>query len=121
MAQISLAWLLHRSPVMLPIPGTGLVHINSEAAAENCSTDAQNLAALIDNHVHHGNELGIDVRRVTWRRRRGGRVCRQRRKATIAALRIDPATTRLRWWLAGSEVAIVVLVAGGMGLDCKPN
>ena len=26
------------------------------------------LAALIDNHVHHGNELGIDVRRVTWRR-----------------------------------------------------
>jgi len=26
------------------------------------------LAALLDNHVHHGNELGIDVRRVTWRR-----------------------------------------------------
>lgn len=26
------------------------------------------LAALIDNHVHHGNALGIDVRRVTWRR-----------------------------------------------------
>ncbi|WP_194409756.1 formate--tetrahydrofolate ligase [Microbacterium cremeum] len=26
------------------------------------------LAALIDNHIHHGNELGIDVRRVTWRR-----------------------------------------------------
>jgi len=26
------------------------------------------LAALIDNHIHHGNELGIDVRRITWRR-----------------------------------------------------
>jgi formate--tetrahydrofolate ligase len=26
------------------------------------------LAAAIDNHVHHGNELGIDVRRITWRR-----------------------------------------------------
>ena len=26
------------------------------------------LAALIDNHVHHGNELGIDVRNVTWKR-----------------------------------------------------
>jgi len=26
------------------------------------------LAALIDNHVHHGNELGIDVRRITWKR-----------------------------------------------------
>jgi formate--tetrahydrofolate ligase len=26
------------------------------------------LAALIDNHVHHGNELGIDTRRIRWRR-----------------------------------------------------
>jgi formate--tetrahydrofolate ligase len=26
------------------------------------------LAALIDNHVHHGNTLDIDVRRVVWRR-----------------------------------------------------
>ncbi len=26
------------------------------------------LAALIDNHVHHGNPLGIDVRRIGWRR-----------------------------------------------------
>ncbi len=26
------------------------------------------LAALIDNHIHHGNELGIDARRVTWKR-----------------------------------------------------
>ncbi len=26
------------------------------------------LAAAIDNHISHGNELGIDVRRVQWRR-----------------------------------------------------
>ncbi|MBC7624935.1 MAG: formate--tetrahydrofolate ligase [Aeromicrobium sp.] len=26
------------------------------------------LAALIDNHINHGNELGFDVRRVTWKR-----------------------------------------------------
>jgi formate--tetrahydrofolate ligase len=26
------------------------------------------LAALIDNHVYHGNELGFDVRRITWKR-----------------------------------------------------
>ncbi|MEO5771999.1 MAG: formate--tetrahydrofolate ligase, partial [Burkholderiaceae bacterium] len=26
------------------------------------------LAALIDNHIHHGNSLGFDVRRITWRR-----------------------------------------------------
>ncbi|HET7097737.1 MAG TPA: formate--tetrahydrofolate ligase [Casimicrobiaceae bacterium] len=26
------------------------------------------LAALIDNHIHHGNALGIDVRRIAWKR-----------------------------------------------------
>jgi formate--tetrahydrofolate ligase len=26
------------------------------------------LAALIDNHIHHGNALGIDPRQVTWKR-----------------------------------------------------
>jgi len=26
------------------------------------------LAALIDNHIHHGNALGIDVRRIRWKR-----------------------------------------------------
>ena len=26
------------------------------------------LAAMIDNHIHHGNALDIDVRRVTWKR-----------------------------------------------------
>ncbi len=26
------------------------------------------LAALIDNHIHHGNALDIDVRRITWKR-----------------------------------------------------
>ena len=26
------------------------------------------LAALVDNHIHHGNALGLDVRRIAWRR-----------------------------------------------------
>jgi len=26
------------------------------------------LAALLDNHIHHGNELDIDVRRIGWKR-----------------------------------------------------
>ncbi len=26
------------------------------------------LAAMIDNHIHHGNELGFDVRRIAWKR-----------------------------------------------------
>jgi formate--tetrahydrofolate ligase len=26
------------------------------------------LSAVLDNHIHHGNELGIDVRRIAWKR-----------------------------------------------------
>ena len=26
------------------------------------------LSAMIDAHIHHGNELGIDVRKITWKR-----------------------------------------------------
>jgi formate--tetrahydrofolate ligase len=26
------------------------------------------LAAMLDNHIHHGNALGIDVRRISWKR-----------------------------------------------------
>ena len=26
------------------------------------------LAALLDNHIHHGNTLGIDLRRIVWKR-----------------------------------------------------
>src|SRR3954453_17355433 len=26
------------------------------------------LAAMVDNHIHHGNALDIDVRRITWKR-----------------------------------------------------
>lgn len=32
-------------------------------------TAANNLlSAIIDNHIHHGNELGIDPRQITWKR-----------------------------------------------------
>ena len=32
-------------------------------------TSANNLlAAMIDNHIYHGNALGIDLRRISWRR-----------------------------------------------------
>ena len=26
------------------------------------------LSAMLDNHIHHSNELGLDVRRISWRR-----------------------------------------------------
>jgi formate--tetrahydrofolate ligase len=32
-------------------------------------TAAHNLlSAMVDNHVHHGNELGLDLQEITWRR-----------------------------------------------------
>lgn len=42
------------------------LHFTGDFSAIGIATNL--LAALIDNHVHHGNTLGIDVRRVTWRR-----------------------------------------------------
>jgi len=39
---------------------TGDLH--AIAAANNL------LAAILDNHIHHGNALGIDARRIAWRR-----------------------------------------------------
>jgi formate--tetrahydrofolate ligase len=42
------------------------LHFTGDFAAIGVATNL--LAAMIDNHIHHGNDLGIDVRRVTWRR-----------------------------------------------------
>ncbi|MDR3692629.1 MAG: aldo/keto reductase [Fimbriimonas sp.] len=50
-AQIALAWLLKRSPVMLPIPGTSLVnHLEENTAAaalQLCDTDYHELSNLV--------------------------------------------------------------------------
>jgi formate--tetrahydrofolate ligase len=42
------------------------LHFTGDFAAIGVATNL--LAALIDNHIQHGNALGIDVRRITWRR-----------------------------------------------------
>jgi formate--tetrahydrofolate ligase len=42
------------------------LHFTGDFSAIGIATNL--LAAMIDNHIHHGNVLGIDVRRVTWRR-----------------------------------------------------
>jgi aryl-alcohol dehydrogenase-like predicted oxidoreductase len=45
--QVVLAWLLHRSPVMLPIPGTNSIeHLRENAAAADLALTADELAAL---------------------------------------------------------------------------
>jgi pyridoxine 4-dehydrogenase len=46
-AQVTLAWLLAKSPVMLPIPGTGKVaHLEENVAAAKLKLSKQDLAAL---------------------------------------------------------------------------
>lgn len=46
-AQIALAWLLKRSPIMLPIPGTSRVkHLEENVAAANIKLTAEEYAAL---------------------------------------------------------------------------
>ena len=49
------------------VPMTDInLHFTGDFAAIAAANNL--LAALIDNHVHHGNELDIDVRSVTWKR-----------------------------------------------------
>ena len=46
-AQVALAWLLHRSPVMLPIPGTSRrEHLEENVAAADLRLDPDDVAAL---------------------------------------------------------------------------
>jgi pyridoxine 4-dehydrogenase len=46
-AQIALAWLLHRSPAMLPIPGTSsIAHFEENWAARSLQLEEEELAAL---------------------------------------------------------------------------
>jgi aryl-alcohol dehydrogenase-like predicted oxidoreductase len=46
-AQVALAWLMAKSPAMLPIPGTGSIeHLEENAAAAGLALDADDLAAL---------------------------------------------------------------------------
>jgi formate--tetrahydrofolate ligase len=49
------------------VPMTDInLHFTGDFAAIAAANNL--LAALIDNHVHHGNQLGIDVRSVDWKR-----------------------------------------------------
>ncbi len=48
-AQLALAWLLHRSPVMLPIPGTSKVaHLEDNIAAATITLSDEEVAELTD-------------------------------------------------------------------------
>lgn len=50
---------------VLPMEDINL-HFNGDFHAITTANNA--LSAFIDNHIHQGNDLGIDVRRVEWKR-----------------------------------------------------
>jgi formate--tetrahydrofolate ligase len=50
---------------VLPMEDINL-HFTGDLHAITAANNA--LAALIDNHIHHGNELRIDTRRIVWKR-----------------------------------------------------
>ncbi len=50
-AQVALAWLLHRSPVMLPIPGTkSVVHVEENCEAATLTLSGSQMARLDAAH-----------------------------------------------------------------------
>jgi formate--tetrahydrofolate ligase len=49
------------------VPMTDInLHFTGDFAAIAAANNL--LAALIDNHIHHGNQLGLDVRSIDWKR-----------------------------------------------------
>ena len=76
------------------VPMTDInLHFTGDFAAIAAANNL--LAALIDNHVHHGNELDIDVRSVDLEaraRRQRPRAARRRRRRSAAT----PTASRAR-------------------------
>jgi aryl-alcohol dehydrogenase-like predicted oxidoreductase len=55
-AQVSLAWLLKKSPVLLPIPGTSRVdHLEENVAAAGLSLSAEEMGELEKQFTGHGS------------------------------------------------------------------
>lgn len=69
-SQIALAWLLHRSPATLPIPGTtSLAHLEENVAATGVSLTGAERAALDGYAVPRRDRLKRAARRASWRAR----------------------------------------------------
>ena len=68
-AQLALAWLLHHSPVLLPIPGTSsITHLEENCRAATVALDGQTMAAL-DSIAAPGIDPEQTGQRVRHRRR----------------------------------------------------
>src|SRR5213595_3979906 len=73
------------------------------------------LAATIDNHIHHGNELGFDVRRITWPRTidMNDRALRNV-IVGLGGLNAGPAREERFVIIPGSEIMAIMALATGL-------
>ena len=79
-------------------------------------TSAHNLlAAMLDNHVHHGNALGLDQRRITWPRTMdmNDRALRQV-VVGLGGLNMGPPREDRFVIVPGSEVMAIFCLASGL-------
>jgi formate--tetrahydrofolate ligase len=79
------------------------------------------LSAMLDNHIHHGNALGIDPRRITWPRTIDMND-RALRSAVVGLGGINGGPSREERWviIPGSEVmAILCLASDLMDLEAR--
>ncbi len=70
------------------------------------------LSAMLDNHIHHGNELGIDPRRITWPRTIDMND-RALRSTVVGLGGLNGGPTREERWviIPGSEVMAILCLA----------
>jgi len=58
MAQLAIAWLLHKAPHIIPIPGTtSVAHLHDDLGAADVTLSADTIARL-ETLIHHGNVVG---------------------------------------------------------------
>ena len=79
-------------------------------------TSAHNLlSAMLDNHLHHGNALGLDVRRITWPRTidMNDRALRQI-VVGLGGLNGGPSREERFVIVPGSEVMAILCLATGL-------
>src|ERR1700756_5211562 len=92
-------------------------HINLHFTGDLHAIGAANnlLAALVDNHIFWGNSLGLDVRRISWRRAVDMND-RSLRQITVALGGIGNGYPREDGWdiIAASEIMAVFCLAEGI-------
>jgi formate--tetrahydrofolate ligase len=102
------------------VPMTDInLHFTGDFAAIAAANNL--LAALIDNHIHHGNALGIDIRTITWKRvvDLNDRALRDDRQSGSAAPRTVSRAKTASTSSVASELMAIFCLAESLIADLK--